>query len=317
MSSSNPRPSRKPKLSLQTASVPRTFGKSTTSLTLNISSDPSLSPTVRNTFCNAYDSQRRDDAGPIVSSSSLSSTSTTSSSSSFSLSSPSRCGGVEVAEVPYKLPRSARSILRNSPLGHARRSSHLRESSSLKNAYASSTTTTTTTTTTTVATRKPLFAPKKQVRYRTPLQEDIKTVDYVARHSDLYVEAESDSSDISAFSSPEVGSDDDSQSDSNAENHPSLKKSEMVKERAPKPMLPNIARQLRTAVSCNTSQPGSPITTTSQLISTLPFHPQPRKKKSQKWRWTLGPVMDGRVLPGPNPEETEDARRILSKGDMG
>ncbi|KZZ96215.1 hypothetical protein AAP_00988 [Ascosphaera apis ARSEF 7405] len=282
----NPRQSRRPKLSLQTAAVPRTFGKSTTSLTLNIPSDAPVSPTARNTFCNAYSSLRRDDASAvIVSSSSLSSASTTSSSSSSSLSSFSStanvqspslslCGGTEAAEVPYKLPRSARSILRNSPLGHARRSGHLRDSCSLKNAYPAATTTTTI--------RKPLFTPKKQVRYRTPLYEEIETVEYIAKHSDLYIEADSDSSDVSAFSSPEAGSDEDSQSDAKVEESEDEDQGFKAQTSSKKGLA------------------------TAQSRSTSSFASLSRKKKTQKWRWTLGPVVDGHVLPGPVTENSDD-----------
>ncbi|KAI5291600.1 hypothetical protein KEM54_003045 [Ascosphaera aggregata] len=288
--------SRKPKLSLQTASVPRTFGKSTTSLTLSIPSDGTLSPTARNTFCNAYDSPRRDATSSVLPS------------LSAQVQPPLlRCssGGKENGQVPYKLPRGARSILRNSPLGnHARWTGQVREPTSYDLANSCSN-------------HKLFFDTKKQVRYRAPIQEEIRNVKYVAKHSDLYLEPELDSSDVSAFSSPEVGSDEDSQSDSKRDQSDDsecgdepmkpigLTRESFLKVKPPQHMRPNLAQQLRAALSCDT-QVNSPTLPITQSKPNLAI--DPRRKGSRKWRWTLGPVIDGHVLPISHSDDSNEDR---------
>ncbi|OAX77863.1 hypothetical protein ACJ72_07833, partial [Emergomyces africanus] len=186
---------KRPKLSLQTSSLPMTFGKSTTALSLALSAGCSSSPTVRNTFSNAYDGFRQ-----------------TASLSPVGASSPTKGGprhgkrgssylcnyeGVD-DKIPYKLPLGLRSVLRNSPL----RTSSLRRQplaapggNGTSNGHSG---------------RKVLFPAKRHVKYRYPLDEEIKTVHYVAKHSDLLtLDSPSEPSDGGNTSSDE-GEDSDS-----------------------------------------------------------------------------------------------------------
>ncbi|SLM33375.1 hypothetical protein LPUS_01858 [Lasallia pustulata] len=116
MSSSQP-PAKRPKLSVQTSMLPLSLGhKSTTALTLSIATD---TPTVSNTYANAFDvppiHEPKEPARltrherPISPPSSTSSTSSTTTSSS-------RYTSPFPASIPYTVPMTARSILRNSPL---------------------------------------------------------------------------------------------------------------------------------------------------------------------------------------------------------
>ncbi|OJD09916.1 hypothetical protein ACJ73_10019, partial [Blastomyces percursus] len=92
--------SRRPKLSLQTSSLPMTFGKSTTALSLALSAGCSQSPTVRNTFSNAYDGFRRPTSSSTACSSSPKCPSRAGKRSSSYLCNYQGVGD----EIPYKLP---------------------------------------------------------------------------------------------------------------------------------------------------------------------------------------------------------------------
>ncbi|KAI9804569.1 MAG: hypothetical protein M1833_006642 [Piccolia ochrophora] len=160
--SSNPTPpAKRPKLSLQISvpDAPRAFGKSTTNLTL---STPSGSPTVRNTYNNAYEPvvATATPAPPRVASSPLSATTTRSPayrrSSLFA---------DPASDVPYQQPMGVRSILRNSPLPRLRPRS-------------------------TTSTRAPrvLFPRQKRVVYSSPMSEDITTTRFTFTHMELLQE---------------------------------------------------------------------------------------------------------------------------------
>ncbi|MCJ1253387.1 hypothetical protein MMC24_001198 [Lignoscripta atroalba] len=104
----------RPKLSLQTSTLPLPFAhKSTTALSLSISTD---SPTVRNTYANAFDvsstSKPREVTGQPQPEEH---TSPQSSSPSATSSTSSQTSPVSTT-IPYSLPIGSRSILRNSPL---------------------------------------------------------------------------------------------------------------------------------------------------------------------------------------------------------
>jgi hypothetical protein len=180
-------PARRPKLSLNTSSLPSTFGKSTTGLRLD--APLVASPTARNTFTNAYGSQHvtspdtmppRDHVRPksrlcldtsvapthqhhpsrsSSADSCMSATSVTSVSTDSSLSSASTNDSFDTP-IPYRLPFNHRSILTNGPRGCMRR--HKSFSST-----------------------RPMFPSPKKVSFRTPLTEDIHNTVFILAHSDI------------------------------------------------------------------------------------------------------------------------------------
>lgn len=179
-------PSRRPKLSLNTSSLPSTFGKSTTGLILDT---PSIaSPTVRNTFSNAYGSQHvispeavtphdqvrpksrlcldtsippthQQPARSSSADSCMSATSATSASTDSSISSISTDDSYS-RPIPYRLPFNHHSILTNGPHGCVRR----------RKSFSST---------------RPMFPSPKKVSFRAPLTEDIHNEVYTLAHSDI------------------------------------------------------------------------------------------------------------------------------------
>ncbi|KAJ6161140.1 hypothetical protein N7470_004536 [Penicillium chermesinum] len=151
----------RPKLTLQTTALPRTFGSSTTGLSLPFTAGAAASPTVRNTFQNAYDV-------PSPSSASISPKGSHRLSHkpiSPYLSNPSNPNQSQNNHPrPYQQPLGVRSILRNSPLDAARRSGSVSAGASVRRVF---------------------FPAKKQVTYRPQLEEEIRTVHYTAQHIDL------------------------------------------------------------------------------------------------------------------------------------
>ncbi|PGH07384.1 hypothetical protein AJ79_06286 [Helicocarpus griseus UAMH5409] len=297
--------SKRPKLSLQTSSLPMTYGKSTTALSLALSAGCSPSPTVRNTFSNAYDGFRRTASSPVGTGSS----SPKCGSRSGKRGSSYLCNYQTTNEdVPYKLPLGVRSILRNSPL----HTSSLRRpslSASTNNGSANG-----------HSARKALFPAKRQVKYRYPLDEEIKTVHYVARHSDLSFsdspsgpsdidtssEEESDSSLSQSKSSP--SDDDDSsfpslpQKDKDMTNSSDRDKNSNIPSQNPARQRPRTKRKHSTserqirAIALREDLAGSG---TYDCFDNTPQTPllHKRQKHPRKWRWTLGPVENGHVLP--------------------
>ncbi|KAJ5928595.1 hypothetical protein N7466_007551 [Penicillium verhagenii] len=171
--------SARPKLTLQTTSLPRTFGSSTTGLSRSCTAAPGASPTVGNTFKNAYDI-----ATPA--------SATTSPSKGPSLRFPNKPISPYVHHSnnnnnpfnfrPYQLPLGVRSILRNSPLDTAprRRSGSISAGTNSGPGGAGA--------------RRVFFPAKKQVSYRIPLEEEIRTERYTAHHLDLVHEEEEERS---------------------------------------------------------------------------------------------------------------------------
>ena len=155
-------PSKRPKLSLQTSSVPVAVGKSTTALAVSMSALQSASPTVRNTFNNAYDIPLR--PSPIG----------ISPSTKWPRSVPSTISKRE--EQPYEIPHNIKGILRNPPYVSSLRRSTLAATNSASPRSG----------------RRVFFPPIKKVMYRTPLEEEIKTVKFIARHSDISSEEDSE-----------------------------------------------------------------------------------------------------------------------------
>ncbi|KAI9373803.1 hypothetical protein BJX61DRAFT_360392 [Aspergillus egyptiacus] len=250
----------RPKLTLQTTSLPMSFGTSSTGLSLSLAAGATASPTVRNTFKNAYDI-----AYP---SSATASPSKTSSNRFSKPSSPYTSGS-------YQLPLGVKSILRNSPL-----ESNKRRSSSVAPGGSTSS-------------RRVYFPPKKQVSYRYPLEEEITNVKYTARHSDLVSESESGSCDSSSeddsdstsssLSSEITPSDDDTGTESS---------SDLTLEKKKKRKYRSAERQVRAIALMEGLE--DPYSHTPQTPR------QGRLKRRREWKWTLGPLDEiGKVEPTP------------------
>ncbi|KAF2130820.1 hypothetical protein P153DRAFT_277858, partial [Dothidotthia symphoricarpi CBS 119687] len=188
-----PRPAgiQRPKLQIDTQQS-RTFGKGAS---LRLETLSAISPTVRNTFSNAYQQQQqqprpqpqpqllqqhpappappqpsaapapgpRRPAKPQLSLDSnltnTSSASTPSSASTLSSTLTSASSDSATTSIPYKQPHNLTSILANSPV-----------KSILPRKMASS---------------RPMFPAEKRVSFRTPLEEHITTVKYTLAHSDI------------------------------------------------------------------------------------------------------------------------------------
>ncbi|KAL4932238.1 uncharacterized protein BDV17DRAFT_217462 [Aspergillus undulatus] len=243
----------RPKLTLQTSSLPMTFGSSTTGLSLSLAAGPTASPTVRNTFKNAYDVAYPPSANASPS---------ISSSNRFS-----KPASPYTSSNPYQLPLGVKSILRNSCLESSKR----RPSIAAANGPNGSSTS-----------RRVYFPTKKQVSYRNPLEEEIKTVKYTARHSDIISDSEpgscetssDDDSDYSASSL--VSSDTTPSDDERSASEPSAdKKKKKRKYRSNE-------RQVRAIARMEGLE--DPYTRTPQTPR------QGRLKRRREWRWTLGPL---------------------------
>ncbi|KKZ68012.1 hypothetical protein EMCG_06354 [[Emmonsia] crescens] len=302
--------SKRPKLSLQTSSLPMTFGKSTTSLSLALSAGCSSSPTVRNTFNNAYDGFRR-----TASSSPVGASSPKCASRSGKRGSSYLCNyqGVD-DQMPYKLPLGLRSILRNSPLhtSSLRRPSLAAPSSNGSGNGHSG--------------RKVLFPAKRQVKYRCPLDEEIKTIRYVAKHSDiLSLDSPSAPSDVNTSSDEgeesdsfpsqpgSKASDDDeplaptdeedrnNNSDKakirNASDDVVVKNSNSASAAVQRPRTAKrkhsiSERQIRAvALREDLAGSGGAYGCWNNTPQTPLLHQ--RRKRPRQWRWTLGPVENG------------------------
>lgn len=226
-------PNKRPKLSLQTSSVPVAVGKSSTALSVTMSALGASSPTVRNTFNNAYDIPLRPSPVGI---------------SPISNNWPKPMT-TKREERPYEVPLSVRGILKNTPCIPSLRRSALSgtRSSSPR------------------AGRRVFFPAVKRVSYRSPLDEEIKTIKFIARHSDLPSEDESEvgpetnSSSIPKTDSPTL---DDAASGS-----------EITEE----------------SISARTSDTAPVASGGGRYRSPLLKHAK-RKRKPREWRWTIGPL---------------------------
>jgi hypothetical protein len=267
----------RPKLTLQTTALPRTFGSSTTGLSFSFAAAPAASPTVRNTFKNAYE---------VVSPSSATTSPSKATRFNSKPTSPYIHSNNNIFNRnSYQQPLGVRSILRNSPLEAARR----RSGSISAGGNGPS-----------VGTRRVFFPAKKQVSYRFPLEEEIRTERYTAQHIDLVREAvqseadtqpppetrpagskpEEEEKEDSDFSIPssETSASEDTSADENTHDT-SLTKTERKKRRTV-----GIERQVRAVALLDGFEADG---------SSTPQTPrQPRVKRRREWKWTLGP-MDG------------------------
>ncbi|KAI1922071.1 hypothetical protein LOZ66_003876 [Ophidiomyces ophidiicola] len=263
---SNPNSTNKrPKLSLQTSCLPVSFGNSTTGLSLNRSAGCSPSPTVRNTFKNAFDAYQR----------------TSSPASRTRSDTPMRdykaskldCAPMSQSRhsydgLPYQVPLGIRGILRNSPIPvcSLRRASL---SASASNGPGNG--------------RRILFPAKKRVAYRFPIDEEIKTVRFTDRHSDLTSDS---SATLSSSSEGESGSDISDLSSASDEEPIFCKETET---RGKRKKHSRYTRQVRAAGLRDIApRPNEePITPQTPIAR--------RSKRQRQWRWTLGPIKDGHV----------------------
>ncbi|KAL4808387.1 hypothetical protein BDV18DRAFT_99160 [Aspergillus unguis] len=261
----------RPKLTLQTSSLPVTFGSSSTGLSLSLAAGSTASPTVRNTFKNAYDMAYPSSATASPSRASSSNNRFAKPASPFTSSNP------------YQLPLGVKSILRNSQLESSKRRSSITASG--PNDFSTS--------------RRVYFPTKKHVSYRNPLEEEIKTVKYTARHSDIVSESENESCETSSddesdYSTSSLVSSETTPSDDEENTAESTldKKKKKRKYRSHE-------RQVRAvALMEGLQDPYNPTSLTPQ--SPL----QGRFKRRREWRWTLGPLEEVGSTPDASGSQT-------------
>lgn len=270
----------RPKLTLQTTSLPRTCGSSTTGLSLSFAAGPGASPTVRNTFKNAYD---------VTSPSSATSSPSKAASHRFNNNSKPSSPYIHQPtnntpfnyRSPYQLPLGVRSILRNSPLETApRRRSGSISAGTIGPGSAGA--------------RRVFFPAKKQVSYRYPLEDEIRTEKYTAQHLDLVREEEAapdndkaeglsaneeDDSDSGSASLSETStSGDETSADEGGMRDNTLSKVERKKRRTLQ-----VERQVRAVALLDGLEPDT-------YTSSTPQTPRQRVKRRREWKWTLGPL---------------------------
>ena len=245
--------SKRPKLSLQTSSLPITFGKSTTALAIAASSLPATSPTVLNTFNNAYDIPHR-----------------------FSPATPSPTGSRPTRPAsrlvspfvsskedrPYQLSHGLRGILRNTPIPSTlRRSSICHPADSPRSA------------------RRTFFPAAKKVTFRVVLEEVIDTKLYTAKHSDLSSDEEeaethdqvSDPSSSSSDSEPDDTPVDDVTTSGSQSRKRKARSNRQVEAAAIRDGLDSADRLRKRLRRTGDGK---------------------RKRKRRQWEWTLGPLRE-------------------------
>ncbi|EED24426.1 conserved hypothetical protein [Talaromyces stipitatus ATCC 10500] len=248
---------KRPKLSLQTTSLPATFGNSNTGLVAR--SCITASPTVRNTFSNAYDIRQ------TLSAIDSPSPSCRSADRSARHGSPFPFSNYRSDPMPYQQPLGVRSILRNSPL---KKLSLGRRSVSISAGA--------------IDNRRVYFPAKKQVSFRNQLEEEIKTVRYVARHSDIDSESEPELiSDGADGSSSESSDSSESQSEHSSSGEDDGEAQDRPVRRRKRKSAPS-ERQIRAAALRDGLN-------NDRIAAALSAVPDSNSQKRRcKWRWTLG-----------------------------
>ncbi|KAF7117761.1 hypothetical protein CNMCM5793_006941 [Aspergillus hiratsukae] len=273
----------RPKLTLQTKSLPMTFGSSTTGLSLSLAAGATSSPTVRNTFRNAYD----------VSSCPPSATVSPSKSSMSRFSKPSSPYPTNANGNPYQQPLGVKSILRNSPLEPTARRRSISVATNGPNGGSSS--------------RRVFFPAEKRVSYRYPLEEEIKTVHYTARHSDLTGEVEDypsgeagsgeDSDASSSLPSSDISTSDDEYQNTSQSRRERKKRKPLAAE-----------RQIRAVALLDGLE------TDPYGFSTPQTPRQHRVKRRCEWRWTLGPLeKQNEAVQLPQTPEDASSKLLVAK----
>lgn len=284
----------RPKLTLQTSSLPRTFGSSTTGLSRPFTAAPGTSPTVRNTFKNAYD---------VTSPTSATTSPSKGPSHRFPTDKPispyvhHSSNNTFNYRSPYQLPLGLRSILRNSPLDTA---SHRRSGSISAGTSGPAS----------AGTRRVFFPAKKEVSYRVPLEEEIHTTNYTAQHLDLVLEeeeqeknAQKDAVTVAVPREADRGPEDptaDSTDDSDsslASSASSTSDEASADEGVPKSTLSKMERKKRRtmrterqvrAVALLDGLDSDQYTNPGSSTPQTPL--QGRIKRRREWKWTLGPI---------------------------
>ncbi|KAL1851538.1 hypothetical protein Plec18167_002764 [Paecilomyces lecythidis] len=251
--------SKRPKLSLQTTSLPITYGKSTTGLSLSLAAgNNTASPTVLNTFNNAYELMRSSTsaAGDV-------------SPSKGKIISPYATGRHKES-VPYQLPLGVRSILRNSPIpASSRRQRSVSMTGNNMNGSHSN--------------RRLLFPASKQVSYRFPLEEEVKTVRFTARHSDIVDDSESGISDGSQSDDGSVSH--TSQSDSSSSSDEDTTTCKTIS-----PLTHCKRKRRKSAGIEGRKLQLSRLDGHSSGLESPQTPCQEHPKRRREWRWTLGPL---------------------------
>ena len=258
LASSSPLSSNKrPKLSLQTASVPVAVGRSSTALSASVLQ--TSSPTCLNTFNNAYELPHR--SSPTV-------PTVPSPNTNWPKSIMSNI--TKRVDHPYEMTMNIRGILKNSPYF-----------SSIRRSITSNTS---------PRNRRALFPAIKKVTWRNKLEEEIKTVMFTARHSDLASDEDSNDRDTPTLLS-RVPVDELQEDDSC-----------MIKADTPN------ARRY--------TEMGREEDDDEQLSE--PISHVKRKRRPPEWRWTLGPLGEQKQnesddIPTPvTPSSSSSLRPILS-----
>lgn len=296
--------SKRPKLSLQTSCLPVAFGKSTTALSFGLTTCYSASPTMRNTFNNAYDGfcSSVTSSAPATASSEITATTaaTTPSLSAKCVRNGPAFAASRSSESapPYQLPLGLRSILRNSPI----RPTDLRRPS--LSACAGNG-------------RRKLFHATKRVNYRFPIEEEITTVRFVAKHSDLLSSTDSLSStstspseqdSVSSLSPSSNGEESDSSlsgaSSGSCASDDELAETRVSREetaQAPKPLRKRKRRYTRSDRQILAAGIRDGLLSGADETPRTPI--RPGRKRPREWKWTLGPIKDGYVQPAGDPDE--------------
>ncbi|KAF2745858.1 hypothetical protein M011DRAFT_469117 [Sporormia fimetaria CBS 119925] len=261
----------RPKLQINTQQL-RTFGKGSS---LRLDTLSAVSPTVRNTFSNAYEAPASsvpsldrppkprlglsiDSSVSKLDNSNPPSSSTPSSASTLSSALTASSNESATIRIPYKQPHNLVSILSNSP---ARALIPRRMTAA-----------------------RPLFPAEKRVSFRTPLEEEIKTSKYTLAHSDLQSSTSSESTIASTDRTSSSGSDSSSQKPSDAQ--PS---SDTTPSSTSTAQPPNAA--LTTPSKARSPQIGDKRDSSESDSDSAPETPVAgRRKRRRDWRWTLGPL---------------------------
>lgn len=282
----------KPKLSLNTTinnTQPRTFGKGSS---LRLDTITNSSPTVRNTYSNAYERQTNPDSQSsglklVVSTPKDEAPSDSQSSAVSSATTTSSTLSLESDTCPYLHPLHLKSALRN---GHYPRMPIRRMSS------------------------RPMFPLRKSVSFREPLQEDIRTTKYILSHADidtLTPDTFSDSSSQSIETS-------DSTSISSDKCSPTTNGNMQISTNITQPVRSQVELQMPSASTSlpserdmarqllsHSSRTTSAISNTcprkkghkrdssesgSDSDDSAPQTPIASKSKRHRWAWTLGPL---------------------------
>jgi hypothetical protein len=260
--------SKRPKLSLNTRSLPSSFGQRTTSLRLETLS--ATSPTARNTLQNATShmsqhpksSKLSQPASRLVSKTAKqhSTTQTT----ELANPSPSTPSSESTADVPTPqltstLPYSIKSTLSDSPATRAR---------TLKSSFAAP---------------RSMFPAVKRVVFRSPLTEEITTTRFTMRHSDI----DSSQSSISTLELPAV-----------QESH----EGSATDVKAPTEVPNRIGNAGSSSPRTGDKRDSSDEEDNESCLATPVAG---RQKRHRQWVWTLSPV-SGKPQDGDTRSRTED-----------